>query len=273
VGAAVVLTVVHPVPRGDVPRLREIAEWLRDAGEESAAALIGCCRMDIKYLTTVTPSMGSAPSAIYDVALAAPHRILRCPERLLESDIIERAIRECFTTERLDVRQVYWKPILESDEDPPIVSTVDFPALDMPATRELWQKALDRRPSDPEGAITAARALLETVLKNLLHDLEVVYDDSADVPALYRTASRELRLAPDQHTERVFRQILGGCVAVVGGLSAVRNRLGDAHGRGHGRMKPQARHADLAVKLSGTLTEFLLATWAHRDPRGPSPDR
>ena len=100
--------------------------------------------------------------------------------------------------------------------------------LSQDAVQAVWQRALERRNADPEGAITSARTLLETVCKHILDDLSIAYDDTADLPKLYRLASDALNIAPSQHSEPVFKQILGGCTAVVEGLGALRNRLGDA---------------------------------------------
>lgn len=50
------------------------------------------------------------------------------------------------------------------------------------AVQTVWARALERRVTDPEGAITAARALLESVCKHILDDLSVAYDDAADLP-------------------------------------------------------------------------------------------
>ena len=124
-----------------------------------------------------------------------------------------------------------------------------------------WGRAVERRQSDPEAAITAARTLLESTCKHILDELEVAYDDAADLPKLYRVTAQNLGLAPDQHTEQVFKQILGGCQAVVEGLGAMRNRLSDAHGKGRGAPKPAARHAELAVNLAGAMATFLVDTW------------
>jgi hypothetical protein len=128
----------------------------------------------------------------------------------------------------------------------------------------VWSKALDRRETDPEGAITAARTLLESVCKHILDDLEVEYDDRADLPKLYKTTAEALNLAPTQHTEQVFRQILGGCTSVVDGLGSLRNRLSDAHGKGRVPSRPAPRHAELAVNLAGAVASFLVATWKAR---------
>lgn len=130
--------------------------------------------------------------------------------------------------------------------------------------RDAWEKALSRRASDPEGAITAARTLLETVCKHVLDESGVTYEDSADLPKLYRSVAELLNLAPSQHSEDIFRRILGGCQTVVEGLGALRNRLSDAHGRGRAGMRPDARHAELAVNLAGSMASFIVATWEAR---------
>ena len=69
-----------------------------------------------------------------------------------------------------------------------------------------------------------------------------------------------MNLAPQQHSELIFRQILGGCHTVVEGLGALRNKHGDAHGKGKSPIRPQPRHAALAVNLAGTVATFLVST-------------
>jgi hypothetical protein len=127
-----------------------------------------------------------------------------------------------------------------------------------------WQKALDRRATDPEGAITAARTLLESVSKPILDETGTSYKDSEDLPKLYSLGALQLNLSPSQHTEQVFKQILGSCQSVVEGLGALRNRLSDAHGKGKTGARPAPRHAELAVDLAGTMAMFLLETWEAR---------
>lgn len=157
---------------------------------------------------------------------------------------------------------------LESQRDELVVPSDQklLAKLSSEAVQTVWARALDRRASDPEGAITSARALLETVCKHILDDLGIVYEDAADLPKLYRLTAEALQIAPSQHTELVFKQILGGCTAVVEGLGALRNRLGDAHGGGRRQVRPVARHAQLAVNLAGAMTAFLVATWESRAP-------
>lgn len=129
----------------------------------------------------------------------------------------------------------------------------------------VWAKALERRSTDPEGAITAARTLLETVCKHILDAHGVQYDAAkVDLPELYRLTAKELRLAPGQHTEDTFKKILGGVTSVVNELGSLRNRLGDAHGQGKLPVKPRVRHAELAVNLAGSVALFLIDTFNAR---------
>ncbi len=136
--------------------------------------------------------------------------------------------------------------------------------FDPDGVHAAWVKALERSGTDPEGAVTAARSLLETVCKHLLDETGVEYGDSPDITKLYSLISKGLNIAPDQHSEQVFKQILGGCSAVVGGLGALRNKLGDAHGKGKAGSRPLSRHANLAVNLAGAMAMFLVETWEAR---------
>lgn len=134
-------------------------------------------------------------------------------------------------------------------------------SYDEAGVNEAWSKALDRRLTDPEGAITSSRTLLETVCKHILDDINVSYDRNFDMSELYKLVAKELKLAPDQHSEQIFKQILKGCSSVVNGLGTLRNRFGDSHGQGKKPVKPSDRHALLAVNLAGSVSIFLIQTW------------
>lgn len=137
-------------------------------------------------------------------------------------------------------------------------------SFDVDGVHAVWEKALTRRQNDPEGAITAARTLLETVCKHVLDDAGLAYSDRDDLPKLYSKASSALNIAPSQHTEEVFKQVLGGCASVVQGLGTLRNRISDSHGQGKLPIKPAPRHAQLAVNLAGAMATFIVETWAAR---------
>lgn len=127
-----------------------------------------------------------------------------------------------------------------------------------------WAKANERKGSDPEGAVTAARMLLETVFKHLLDELGAEYGSQPDLPELYSLVAKKMKLSPSQHTEKAFKQILGGCSSVIEGLGSLRNKLGDAHGQGKLCVRPSPRHAGLAVNIAGAMAMFLVETWEAR---------
>lgn len=139
--------------------------------------------------------------------------------------------------------------------------TASLERYDADGVQHVWQKALQRRKSDPEGAITSARTLLEEVCKHILEDADSVSRDNWDLPKLYAEASKTMNLAPSQHTEDVFKRILGGCQNIVENLGGLRNKISDAHGGGRQKVKPAERHAALAVNLAGSMAMFLIETW------------
>ena len=170
-------------------------------------------------------------------------------------------------------RQIIWaafSPLLERLEgksskpsDAPI--SEGLKSFDSDGVHAVWTKALERRETDPDGAITAARSLLESVCKHVLDGAGTAYSrNGADLPELYKLVSKELNLAPNLHSEEVFKQILGGVTSVVHGLGAMRNRLGDAHGQGKAPVRPAPRHAQLAVNLAGSTALFIVETWEAR---------
>jgi hypothetical protein len=149
-----------------------------------------------------------------------------------------------------------------------VTATAILATVDSEHVREAWQKALDRREADPDGAITSARTLVESVCKHILDEVGVEYGDDWQLPQLYSEAAKHLSLSPSQHNEDIFKQILAGCHSVVNGLAGFRNKFSDAHGRGRAQMKATPRHAQLAVNLAGTMATFLIATWEERSSKG-----
>jgi hypothetical protein len=137
-------------------------------------------------------------------------------------------------------------------------------SFDERGVHHAWKKALDRRAADPEGTITAAKTLLETVCKHIIDEAGETYGENDDLPKLYSIAAKCLNLAPSQHSEKIFKSILGNCQSIVGNLTGLRNKLGDSHGQGKSHVKPQGRHAELAVNLAGSMAMFLVSTWNSR---------
>ncbi len=137
--------------------------------------------------------------------------------------------------------------------------------FDSENVHRLWLSTLERRKTDPEGAITLSRTLLESVCKSILEEYEGEIEGNPDLPKLYSKVSTYLNIAPNQHSEKLFKRILGGCSSVVEGLGALRNELSDAHGKGKRHVKPAPRHAELAVNLSGAMATFIVATYEEKN--------
>jgi hypothetical protein len=123
-----------------------------------------------------------------------------------------------------------------------------------------WSKCIERGTKDTDGAITAAKTLLESTCKQILQGRKITYDNNTKLPVLYGLVKKSLELDPAAAADSALQTIVQGTGAVVSGLGALRNALGDGHGKGPGSPKPPHRHARLACALAGAMAAFLLAT-------------
>jgi hypothetical protein len=128
------------------------------------------------------------------------------------------------------------------------------------------QKAISRRISDPEGAMTLARTMLETVCKHILDELDIDYqcDKELTLQKLYSFVAKHLKLSPDQQTEKEFKKILEGLSKVVDGLTIIRGLTSDAHGTGRKKYKIAEWHSVLAINSAFTLIIFLADTFKEK---------
>lgn len=174
------------------------------------------------------------------------------------------AKRTQYVTDEFSPLLDYLEPRARAEKKAPHATTVDesLERLDSAAVNKVWQKAVSVAESDPEHAITLGRNLVESTCKHLLKELGIEYADKEDLSSLYKKTAKALSLAPDQHKEQVFKQVLSGAFSVVDGLAQIRNAYGDAHGRTKGAFQPKPRHARLVVNSAGTLAGFLVETWA-----------
>lgn len=157
-----------------------------------------------------------------------------------------------------------FRPLLEFLQRPQI-STVEevlaetLSTVDSTHIRAAWDKALERRHDDPDGAITIARSLVEAVCKHVLG--EGNYTNKDELPDLYKKASRFLRLTEDGFADESLKQVMRGCVQIVQGLGEFRNKMGDAHGKGPVEPMADPLQAELAVTTAGAMATFFLNVW------------
>lgn len=133
--------------------------------------------------------------------------------------------------------------------------------LDSKEVQKLFAIAMNRTEKDANGAVTAAKSLLESTCKVLLDDMKVVYTAKEDIPSLFKKISTKLNLHPTQHPNDSLKQILSGCVSIVQGIAETRNKISDAHGQGRNPMNAAPRHARLAVSMAGAMSAFLVETY------------
>jgi hypothetical protein len=162
-------------------------------------------------------------------------------------------------------RELIWRAFvplldyLDSDDRPsPDPAILAGPiSLETAAVRAAWERALARTQTDPEGAIGAARLLIETMCKHVLDDAGARYGGKDDLPRLYGKAAKALKIAPTHRARKALKPVLGGCTDVVAGLGAL-----DASPRRRKQaVRPAPRHAQLAVNLAGAMALFLAETW------------
>ena len=132
---------------------------------------------------------------------------------------------------------------------------------------DAWEKALQRRATDPDGAITSARSLLETTFKHVLDEkgLQANYDDKTTLPDLCFRASTAIAIHPKSTTDDQLKKLFGSYISVVNALGELRNAQGDAHGKSESDIKPEKRIASLAVNLSGSIAQFFMLTLDESD--------
>jgi hypothetical protein len=179
-----------------------------------------------------------------------------------------------WATRRQHVHEAF-EPLLEFIEtQKSAVDAIVAEALtsyNAPAVQVFWTKALERRTVDPEGAVTAASALLEDVCKHILEDSGKDWEPKWTIPKLYAEVSTLLNLAPSQHQEEIFKTILGNCQSVVQSIGSLRNKGGDAHAGGRTRVSFKPRHAALTVNLAGSMALFLIETWQAKNEQDKQP--
>lgn len=142
--------------------------------------------------------------------------------------------------------------------------------LDMDSVSQDFKRALKQTDSDPEGAITAACATVESVCKCILDQMKQPYPAKQDISGLYKEIQKHLKLSPGREDiSQEIKQILGGLSTVVSGIGTLRTHAGDAHGKGIKVLRPDGRIARLAIHSASTISLFLIETWQKKKQSQP----
>lgn len=147
-----------------------------------------------------------------------------------------------------------------------MVAGIDFDT----ATRDL-DRARGSAELDPEIAVTAACAVIESVCRSILVELDVPLPAKQDISSLYREVREPLGLSPTKEglTPEIVndvKAVLSGLVTTVQNIGALRTHVGGAHGKERGFRRIDARIAKLAVHSASAIALFLIETWQLRFP-------
>lgn len=165
--------------------------------------------------------------------------------------------------------------LLKAGTSSPVVGSLTAAAevLDFDTVSRDLKRALDNAEEDPEDAVTAACAVVESVCRSILVELSLPLPAKRDVQGLYRAVREPLGLAPEKvvvadEVADDVRSILGSLAGAVGGIGSLRTHGGDAHGRERGApRRVDARIARLAIHSAGAMALFLIETWQAKHPR------
>lgn len=144
----------------------------------------------------------------------------------------------------------------------------DRPLTDPVVLQEHLTRIKAGLSSDPPSAISASKALLESLFRIILDQSQVQYARSDDIPQLYRKVADLLALSASAvpgsaKGSQSSQQVLRTLVTTVGTLAELRNELGIDHGKSQ-RSVALARHARLAMNATVAVAEFVLDTWQDR---------
>jgi hypothetical protein len=137
-----------------------------------------------------------------------------------------------------------------------LIRARDFTAVELEISR-----ALSAVETDPPAGLTAACAIVESLLKIYIEDEELEMPGEQSIRPLWKVVQKHLKLDPGSVEDEDLRRILSGLASIVDGVSSLRTHASSAHGKGRKPFRVEGRHARLAIHAAHTLTTFLIEVW------------
>jgi len=143
--------------------------------------------------------------------------------------------------------------------------------IDFDTVNRDLNRALRSVETDPEIGVTAACAVVESVCRSILVELEIDLPPKQDISGLYRAVRDPLGLDPMKEglaPEIVadVRSVLSGLATSIQSIGALRTHVGGAHGKEKGFRRIDKRIAKLAIHSASAASLFLIETWQVRFP-------
>jgi len=126
---------------------------------------------------------------------------------------------------------------------------------------------------NPGLAFDLAKTLVEAVCKVVLVERLIAFDETDDLPKLFRATSQHLPFLPSAASGEAavrdsLKRTLGGLHSAINGICELRNQCGFAsHGAGTARPTMESVQAMLAAEAADTIVGFLHRV--HREDRTP----
>ena len=132
----------------------------------------------------------------------------------------------------------------------------NMPQLDKEITR--IKKALIDDDSEP--VIGHTKDLLEKIFKMILDDYSEEYNNSDNMPTLYKKTCHVLKLDLNDNYNNSFKKILGSCSTIVNEICSLRNKFGTGHGNPKS-ISISRGHQMLFINSAATICTFLIYNW------------
>ena len=243
-------------------KVEDVRNWLRDGEDFNAASLIEQCEFSYEFIDLAVPLSGGQDFEVYTLRIHAPRKILKdLPKLKTETDKIEAAIKELNEADSgVYIKDIHWVALRGKTESSPSDAEIQkiLSNVDVPYIKSAWEKAIDRRVKDPDGALTAARTLIETVCKHILTKLSIEFSENDDINKLYSQTSKALEISVSQNIDKESKKVFGNINAIVSGVAFFRNKLGDAHGQNEKNELLLNELGELSVNLAGSICTFLI---------------
>jgi hypothetical protein len=121
-----------------------------------------------------------------------------------------------------------------------------------------FDRALRNINSDPHASITAASAVIESVLKYYIECNHLVMPSKMNIGPLWQTVRQHLPLNGDAQLNSDQNKILTGVTTIIDGVGAFRSHIGSAHGRGSAPPEVSTQEVRLAINVAHSITTFLM---------------
>lgn len=228
--------------------------------QSEAAALLSEAELEYRWIDVAFATSGNEEFHIFDLDIVVPPIVYRGIADK-HKDAVERIESAIYEISRhkdryAHIKAIEWFMRLPKLDD--VASTPEISDLFTDSTlfevQRLWTKAKSRVIKEPDGAITAARTMLESVCRAIISDSDEVFTNKDDLSTLFRKAIATLDLAPGSQSVDDYRKLASACVTISNAISSLRNRESDAHAGA----QPAVHNAKFVVNVAGSLVEFLV---------------